>query len=117
MRVYRNATTGDRGFLVRMDDRDWIRMDRGAGVEDLRPYRASDWIEERETRRLSAAAVARVAFDADRALCAALGLVKESRRDWLSLSDSERIQWMNDGPPDDPRSALRSAVIAALEGV
>ena len=99
-KYYRHGTTGDLGWLVLRDGKDWIRLDRGEGADEhLRPFRRLDWIEEHEHREMSQAHIARVAFEADKALCMALGMHERGQLDWMKLSDEARIKWVDRGPP------------------
>lgn len=113
---FRHATTGDLGWLVEEDGKAYIRLDRPGGDEQLRPFRKLDWLPEHEHRPLSRAAIAHVAFDADRALAKALGLHDTVRKSWHDLSDGERTKWVENGPASPAvRKALRAAILAALE--
>jgi hypothetical protein len=94
---FSDAKTGDRGWLVRRDGRQYVRLDRGEN-ETLRPYQEHGWIPLKEVRPLTRMQLSQVAFEADRKLCFYLGLHNEARREWLSLSDEARIKWMAKGP-------------------
>ncbi len=94
---FRHAETGDLGYLVMRDGAQKIRYDQ-PGMDRVVQFKAGDWIPEKDVNPLSLQALARIAFEADKALCAAIGLYAESRREWLNLRDRERIEWTNDGP-------------------
>lgn len=112
---YREAATGQLGWLVRREGQDKIRLDREA-EEILRKLDTSVWVPQLEHRPLNTANAAMVAFDADRSLCRHVGLMENSRKEWASLSDDQRIAWMTDGPTTHPiRAALFRAVQEALE--
>lgn len=113
---YRHRMTGDRAYMVMREGVQHIRYDQPA-MERVLKFNVGDWVPDREHVPLTRAAVARVAFVADRGLCAALGLHGESRVDWLNLSDQQRIDWMTYGPPDNNvhRMRLFRACMAALE--
>jgi hypothetical protein len=111
---YRHTRTGDLGYLVQKDGRDFIAYDR-AGDPILKVFKHGDWIAEAEPRPLSAVAIARVAYDADAALCIALGLPKQ--KPWLSLLDDERIQFMQHGPPSAVRQGLYLVITAYARGL
>ena len=120
-KFYRSATTGDRAYLVRRDGRDCVKLDRP--MEDIcKPFRPDDWIEEMKFAPLARAHIVQVAFEADKRLLPFLGLRLEARKEWLSLLDPERLQWLQDGPPrskdknhQEMRRALWDSTIAALE--
>lgn len=111
---YRHTMTGDLGWLVRRDGKDYIKYDRPSHIME-RPFRDQDWIAEREHRPLTRLQLAQVAFEADKRLCFFLGLHDQSRREWLSLKDEQRIAWSSAGPPNKGgRQELYQAVMAAL---
>ena len=95
---FRSATTGDLGWVVRREGKDRIRLDRPA-QEIILPFNdGNGWIVENELRPMTVYQAAQVAFEADRTLCRALGLYKEAKREWMSLTDAERIDWVDNGP-------------------
>lgn len=113
---FRSAQTGDRGWLVRRDGKDYMKLDRKAEVIE-RLYREGEWIEEApEMADFTAIQIAMVTFEADKALCKQLGDTKKARREWLNLLDEQRIQWMNDGPQEPRRKRLYQAVKKAMQG-
>lgn len=106
---YRSASTSDRGWLVRRDGMSFIRLDRPS-QELLRPFRDHDWIAEVEHRPLTPHQVSEVCFAADRALCKVLGMHDLARKEWMTLTDRERIDFTANGPGGEPRR--RSAYLA-----
>lgn len=114
----RHVTTGDRGWLVRRDGKDYIKLDRGPGQEHLRNWRACDWAPDVEIRKLTPSHVARVAFSADRELRSMLGHNFRAATVWLDLTDAQKKKWI-EGPPGDggPRDTLYRAVTMAMEGL
>ena len=112
---YRHSTTGDLGWLVRRDGKDCVKYDRPA-MDIVRPFRADEWIAELEYRPLTRLQLVQVAFEADKKLCYFLGRHELSRRQWLNLSENERIRWSTNGPPDTGgRQELFQAIMASLE--
>ncbi len=107
---YENAQTGDRGWLVRRDGKDAIRLDRGT-LEELRPMRSDEWRQVQNYRPLNRHAITTVAFAADKALNLVLGDHEKSRTEWASLSQAKRKAWMNVGPTDP---AIRAELYAAI---
>ncbi len=94
---WRHNQSGERGFRVEDKDADLIQLDRP--METIqRPFHAGEWSVESEDRPIRRAALAQVAQAADAQLCKALGLHEHGKTEWLSLSDEQRILWMNDGP-------------------
>lgn len=112
---YRSTDTGDLGWLVRREGKDRIRLDR-ANQEIIRPFDDGKWIEDREWRPFSRTQVSKLLFEIDRQMCLLLGLHKEAKRDWLSLKDADRIEWMKSGPgPGNLRAKVYEAVLAELK--
>lgn len=113
---YRSTVTGDKAYLVRREGKDHIKLDRP--MEDIcRPFKPTDWIKEESHAPLARAHIVQVAFEADRRLCPFLGLHLEARKEWLSLRDEERIQWLEDGPKtkNAARRRLWKQIMVALE--
>jgi len=111
---YRSRTTGDRGYLYRDGDKTRIRLDR-PNDEVTRPFVPSDWIEEEEIRSFTPMQLAQVAYAADRQLCSFLGLHAEAKKEWLSLQEEPRIEFMKNGPKSpEIRQALYSAIMSVL---
>jgi hypothetical protein len=111
---YRHRRNGNRGYMVRRDGRECIKLDRPA--EDItKPYQQGEWIQEADRRPMTEATMAQVALAADRQLCLFLGEHELSRKDWHSMSDDERIGWMQEGP-DDPeiRAVIYEVIMEVL---
>jgi len=113
---YSHTRTGDRGFLVRRDGKDMIRLDRPGDDQAVRKLN-SEWQTDHDYRPLTRHHVGQVTFEADKRLCWPLGLHSLGNREWLSLSDKERIAWMNQGPPDGVRLAVWKAIVEALREI
>lgn len=109
---YRNAATGDRGYVVRRDGKAMIRLDRPH--QEILKRLDETWIEEDATRPLSPIHIARICFEADRALCAALGDMQKARADWQKLTDHQRQAWITQGPA---RPAQRAVLYSAIRQV
>jgi hypothetical protein len=107
--LYRRRTDGQLGFQ-REDGQ--IQLDRAAQVI-LCPM-SPDWLPEARQKPLSPFEVAQVAWAADMIACRFLGVQK--RKDWLSLTDEEKIDFSADGPPEDPAEhyELRRAIYENL---
>jgi hypothetical protein len=108
---YRSVSTGDRGYLVKRDGKDVIRLDRP--MQEVLFPKTNDWIEDVYGSLLLETQAAAIAFAADREVCRAVGLHLESRRGWQDLSDAERIKFLKDGPPRTSH-ALRGIVYDAV---
>lgn len=110
--MVRRKRDGQLGEIIDRHGREWVRLDR-PNEEILVPYSGPDeWPPERDERPLTTAQVRRIAFDADRALCRAMGDYATSRKQWESLSDKERMEWLDQGPPKvGKRKALWDAVL------
>ena len=110
---YTHRGSGDRGYLVRREGKDMIRLDRPSDPHAVRPM-SSDWLRDEGWRPITVHQRAQVAFEADRALCRALGVHEETKKNWNELSDSARIRWTTTGPLDEPRAGLWSAIMDEL---
>lgn len=115
-KYYRSSQDGEKGYLVDKDGQQWVRLNR-PNEELLRPWNnGAHWIPEVEHRPLSPAQLAMVCFEADKALCRALGLHEQTRKEWPSLTDVQRIAWMAVGPTRHPaRATLWKAINHVLE--
>lgn len=111
---YRHVREGHLGFLVQKEGRDYIQFDR-VGDPVLRVFKHDDWIAEAEPRPLSEVAIAKIAYEADAALCQALGLGKQ--KIWLNLHDEERVGFMRNGPPSSVRQGLYLVIHAYVRGL
>lgn len=112
---YEHRQTGDRGWMVRRDGKDWIRLDRGPRVERLQPVNPAAWRQVNDYRPMTEHQLAQVAFEADRKLCFFLGQHERSRKEWESLSDKARIRYVKEGPGGDHRQVLYDAIMGATE--
>lgn len=113
-RVVRRKRDGQLGEIIDRHGREWVKLDRPQ-EEILVPYTGpEDWPAEKEERPLTKAQVRRIAFDADRALCRAQGDYITSRKQWESLSDGDRMEWLEKGPSDVGRRRQLWGAILAL---
>lgn len=115
---YRHRTTGDLGYLFELDGKQVIHLDRiGDEEANLRPFIEQQWQPEEVRRPLTRHQLAIIAWDADKSLCRMLGQGHEARKEWLSLSDAARQQWIAFGPEDGSiRDRLFDSIQKALEG-
>jgi len=114
---YRHRDTGDRAYLVRRGGKDCIRLDRGPvhAYDVAKVFNEAEWIpEDPHKPKFSEIQIAMVSFEADKALCRQMGEVKKGRREWLNLSDDQRIKWMREGPQEPTRAALYAAIKGAM---
>jgi hypothetical protein len=93
---YRHVSDGQLGWKVRRGGVDCIRLDR---AQEITRKLGGDWLPELEHREMTTAAVAHVCFEADKKLCLFLGLMENSRKDWNSLHEEQRKEWISKGPP------------------
>lgn len=113
-RYYRDAQTGDRGYLVKRDGKRCIQLDR-PNQEIIRRL-DDNWLEEDATRPITPIAAARIYFEADKALCAALGDQEKGRSDWAKLTDAQRHLWMTEGPKRPmQRAVLYKGLVKLME--
>lgn len=112
--LYRHHQTGDLGWLVRRDGRDMIRLDRPQEI--VKPFRKEEWVEENEFKPFNLHQVAVLAFKSDCELARMQGNHKDSRREWMSMPEQKRIQFMQNGPDESTlRSELWSAIMKVLK--
>ncbi len=114
---YRSNQDGQRGYLVKRAGKDMIRLDRP--MEEILHPVDGRWVADVQVHPLTAHAVAKVAFVADRALCEAMGTRLPAKDgDWLSQKEQARIKWMEEGPgTDDVREDLYDAIMSTLKGL
>lgn len=94
---YRNKQTSDRGYMVERDGRKAVRYDRPA--VDQYTFNVGEWEPILENLPdLSPAHVAQVCFEADKALCRALGHFDLADRKWVDLHENMRAKWIESGP-------------------
>jgi hypothetical protein len=113
---YRSNKTGDRGYLVRRDGRDMVRLDQPMH-EALRRLDPNEWQPDHELRRLSRPQMAMVAWVADQELARALGFPADAKREWRDIPEHKRIKWMETGPKNPVRKFLFEAIMETLEEV
>lgn len=125
-RVYYRRTcrdgSGERGWKVRRNGRDMIRLDlpeRGNPMEEeaaIRPFNPAEWSIEKDFRPLTRLQVAHIAFEMDKRLCLYLGLHDAARKEWISLKDEQRIAWRDKGPRNPKiRAIMWKKVMKARE--
>jgi hypothetical protein len=112
---YVHQDNGDRGYLVIRKGKERIRL-RADGKSVTVPM-GSEWKrEDRSERAFSKMQVASIAFDADRNLCRMIGKHEQARKEWIGLTDRERIAWADHGPTDSTmRVRLYTAIRAAFD--
>jgi len=107
---------GQLGYIVEMDNGEpGVKLDRSA-EHLVVPYHPSEWRVESRTQ-FQPMQIARIAYDADRALRMSLG--EYGVTEWPGLREQDRITWMQSGPPakaDENRKRLYAAIIGALKG-
>lgn len=117
-RWYRRRTDGQLGYMVERHGREMIKLDRPKD-DAVEPFNSQLWEPTSSERPITRQQVARIAFDADRALCKMLALHGEARKDWLDLSDPQRLAWIAEGPPANPplRRAFYQHILAFFPNV
>lgn len=114
---YRSTENGNLGWMRRRNGKPRIKMDRPQEDFELDlPFSKGRWKVDNDHRPMGLAQTIRVAFEADRQLCSALGLHDKARADWTSLSEGARKKWMEEGPNKPlTRRILYRAIRLALE--
>lgn len=113
---YRNERTGDIGYLeTDGSGQDKVRLDRPNDDPEMTTFvfDPNVWVQEKVHREYTIAQIARVAFEADRAVCFLDRQHDLAKREWASLKTEERAQWYHKGPS----GALRQAIYTAIMGV
>lgn len=116
-RVLRHVTEGTIGHHVEGSDR--IRVELPGGRVIWKAYHEQQWIPQNdsEMRPMSPAQIARVCFDADRALCLVSGMHKEGRLTWEAMFEADKATWIEVGPQNvsEIRLELYRAIRKALK--
>ncbi len=113
----RSNNDGQIGFMVERSEEEGgglgVRLDRRQENIVL-PYSPSRWTVDHGSR-LTKSHIARVAFEADRALRSARGEYGGAKS-WMELPEKERLTWTSRLPAgaDEERAALFAAVVGAL---
>lgn len=114
---YRDATTGDLGWMVRRKGVAHIHLDRALDKIE-RKYVPEHWVLDREPVPFTLGQVAQIQFAADCKVCYYTGKMQLSRRQWSNIPEEERLKFMKDGPddksPDQPRQRVFQAIRVAL---
>lgn len=111
----RHVTEGTIGHHVPGSDR--IRIDLPNGKTIWKAYHEQQWIRQDDPamRPMAPAQIARVCFEADRALCMVMGNHKEGRQMWEAMYEGQRASWIQSGPGEVPE--IRLKLYAAIRGV
>lgn len=112
---YRHTTTGDRGFLIEQRGDRYIVYDRPDQKKKVR-YVSSEWIPDQDRQPFPKLQVAELTYGADRLLCRMLNH-QDVRKDWLSLTPEQKLDWSDRGPEGGARVDLRREMHEALLGV
>ena len=111
---YRSRLDGQRAYIVHHEGEECLRLDRPA--EHVYRKLNADWAPDVQTYGASPHQVAKVAFIADRALCAITGDHVESKEEWINLPEKERIRFMEEGPDSGGiRDELFKAITRTLK--
>lgn len=112
---YRSTHDGQRGYMVRRNGIEAIRLDRP--MEELIRELNDGWKRDEESYPLNPHRLAKIAFVADRELAAAIGdRIEPREREWIDLSERERIRFLNDGPDEGGiRDKLHLAIVECLK--
>ena len=111
---FRHMVTGDKGYLIRQNGKDMIRLDR---PQETNPkvYRPTDWVAEHQDRPLTMFHVAQICFAADKQFRFFTGEQRATKENWLDLNEEKRRLWMERGPLRTDRADLYRAIKKALE--
>jgi hypothetical protein len=135
-RWYRRLSDGQLAWLVTDEDEDdsvWdrdeeffphMRLDRASECIRIRvplnadgdvPPLINGWNKATERRPLTRGQVAQIVFDADRRLCFFFGVTDASRREWVSLSEQQRMEWTRKGPKSGLRKKLWESIFEVFK--
>lgn len=109
---YRSRSTGDRGYIVRRDGREMVRLDRP--MQEILFPKTGEWALDEEATLLVPMQAVQIAFAADRQVCLAVGLHGDARVTWQDMSDEKRVAFAKKGP-EDGEHPIRGAVYEALK--
>lgn len=111
-----HSTTGEKGWLVRRHGVLHVKLNRPDDTS--RPYRANDWMPDRAHRPFTRQQIVKAAFEFDRELCLMLGDRRLASRQWNSLTERQRRQWMEKGPETPPiRRKMFRLITEEMESV
>jgi hypothetical protein len=111
---YRAGLDGQRAYVVKRNGEECLRLDR-PGEELIRAL-DNTWKPDSQTHPMTPHQAAKVAWAADKALCAAIGEFQESKNQWINAPERERIRFMEEGPDaDNVRDRLFLAVMGCLK--
>lgn len=109
---YRHTHTGDLAYL----NEDGTKLIKDRPLERIEvPFNEEEWALDKDRRPLTKHQVARIAFEADAAMCAALNQREVNPGIWQNLKDKERIKWTEKGPAKGIRKRLYDFIIEALK--
>jgi len=99
----KQASSGLVGYLVMRDGVQKVKLDRPDPYA-LRPYDVQNWspMGDELDNRLPRMALAQVQWAADQSLLRVLGTHSQAGREWRSVPQSKKIQFMTDGPTSGP---------------
>jgi len=114
-RFMRHNETGDLGYCVmNRAGEEGVMLDR-PNQRIVQTNIRGKWSDEPNAQKMHMPQLARICFAADKQLCTAMGDFKRAKRDWASLSDTERFLWTHTGPQNSTvRYALWTAIRDAL---
>jgi len=108
---YESVLHGYRGYLMKAGGK--LYIERGGGLPKLL-YHNIEWKPDKVLRPITDWHVGLVAFEADKALLFALGKLKESRRQWLNLSQDDKMQWAHGPGPGTDAEPVRLELYGAI---
>ncbi len=98
--AYRSATTGDKGFMIEVDGKKYIELDRPSNPS-RRVYKEREWVKEEEHRPLLPQEIGRVHFEMERTFLLALKDPKARKMNWEMMTNLERNEWVREMREDD----------------
>lgn len=111
---YRNAQTGDAGWMVKRGGVEHVKLDRPM-VDHAIVYVPEHWTVDRAPVPLTIAQVGQIAFEAHKKLCYYTGYMDESRWNWSKdLTEEERLTFIKEGPEGEIAQRLFIAIQMAL---
>lgn len=111
---YRRNLDGQRAYVVRRNDEECLRLDRPG--EELLSAKDNTWTVDSQSYPMTAHQAAKIAWVADKALCACVGEHQEAKKDWINTPEKERIRFMKEGPDEgNIRDQLYAAIMNCLK--
>lgn len=96
-RWVRSVKSGDLAEVIVKDGKPFVVYPGRQGQADI-PFRDGDWVDEEKPRKVTEMQCAEIAWAADQKLQYFMGERVRAKKEWLALTDDERIAYTKKGP-------------------